>query len=315
MRIGNRTMLPAVMLAALALGACAPDPEVVREEVEPTTDTVTAAANPELLVSAEWLEARLDDPEVVVVHVAPSRTGYDAGHIPGARFLPFSAVAEERDGLPNMLPAAERLVEAFEAIGVSDGARVVLYGNPLHAARAFVALDYLGHGDRAALLDGGLAAWEAGGRELSTQAPEARPGTLTPRIREAMVVDAEWVDVHRGEPGYTLVDARPAAQYRGEVADDPVARPGHIPGAVSAYWEEALSTDEPRLLRDPEALRAWLAEAGVEPGDTVVSYCRTGVQASHLYFVARYLGYEARIYDGSFTDWSARSELPVTQRR
>src|SRR5690606_29075003 len=107
-----------------------------------------------------------------------------------------------------------------------------------------------------------------------------------------------------------ILDARPPAQFSGEEPGDAVARPGHIPGARNVFWQTLVeSTENPRL-KDEAELRRIFEEAGVDPGDTVVAYCRTGGQASFLYAVAKHLGYDVRLYDGSFVDWS-RTEYPV----
>src|SRR5690606_20882098 len=105
--------------------------------------------------------------------------------------------------------------------------------------------------------------------------------------------------------------ARPQEQYSGTDAGGGVERPGHIPGAVNLFWEEMVESTDPLAVRSPDELRAMLEAAGVEAGDTVVTYCRTGMQASFAYFVARSLGYDARMYDASYMDWNRRSELPV----
>lgn len=302
-----RTYLAAAGL--LWLGACSPSGAETGHEAH--DNAPASGVRSELLVSGDWLAGHLDDPDVVVLHVAPDRSAYDRGHIPGARFLPLSAIVVERDGLPNELPSVEHLDSVFEAVGVSDGTRVVVYGPPLAAARAFVTLDYLGHGDRTALLDGGLERWVAEGRPLSTEAPEVARGRFTPRPRPELVVDAAWVAARLDSPGIALLDARPEAEFAGDVAGAGIPRPGHIPGARNVFWQRMIRSPEDPTFLEPDTLRALLADAGVEPGDTVVAYCRTGVQASVAYFVARYLGYEARMYDGSFIDWSPREALRV----
>lgn len=319
---------------ALVLAACAPSGSDTGHEGA-HGDAQVSAVRSELLVSTAWLADHLDDPGVVVLHVAPDRSGYNRGHIPGARFLPLGAIVVERDGLANELPPVERLDSVFEAVGVSDDSRVVVYGPPLAAARAFFTLDYLGHGDRTALLDGGVERWAAEGRPLSTEAtaiaggelmteapavargqpttaaPTTARGSFTPRPMPERVVDAAWVSERLGAPGVALLDARPAAEFTGDVAGAGIPRPGHIPGARNVFWQRMIRSPEDPTFLEPEALRALLRDAGIEPGDTVVAYCRTGVQASVAYFVARYLGYEARMYDGSFMDWSPREALPV----
>jgi thiosulfate/3-mercaptopyruvate sulfurtransferase len=265
--------------------------------------------DPSLLVSAEDLRLRLDDPRTVIVHVGRDLASYEAGHIRGARFLPFSTIVTTRDGVPNELPPVEQLREAFEAAGVSDGSRVVLYGDldGLLAARAFFTLDYLGK-QNVALLDGGLTRWRQLDLPVSTGSASWARGTLTPRPRPELVVDAEWVRARLDDTAYVLVDARPGAEFTGEVPGDGVARPGHIPGAHSIFWRSALISDADPRLRSPQVLHADFVLAGASLGDTIVVYCRTGVQASHAYFVARYLRRPVVLYDGSYIDWSARGD-------
>ncbi len=300
--------LPAALAVAALAGCSRPAPE-------PPAEGPPVARASRFFVSAESLAAAEAGPGTVVLHVARERTGYDAGHIPGARFLPLGAIVVERDGVPNELPEPAALDSVFESLGVTDDSRVVLYGEPLMAARAWFTLDYLGHGDRAAVLDGGLPAWRGAGQPVTQDAPPAvtPAGRFTPRARPELVVDAAWVAARLEAPGVVILDARPAEEYSGEKAGDGVARPGHLPGAAHLFWKETIVSDaDPRLV-DAARLGALFTAAGAAPGDTVVTYCRTGVQASHLHLVARSLGYEARMYDASYLDWSRRAELPVAQ--
>jgi thiosulfate/3-mercaptopyruvate sulfurtransferase len=265
----------------------------------------------ELLVSSEWLSGRTQDPGVVVLHVGSDRGEYERGHIPGARFLPLSAIVTERDGVPNELPSVAQLDSVFESVGVSDDSRVVVYGAPLAAARTFFTLDYLGHGDRTALLNGGLGEWKAAGRPLSTDPPRATRGDFTPHPAPERVVNAEWVRDHLADPAVALVDARSEAQFSGAEPGHPGLRAGQIPGAGNVYWQELLDSVREPALEDSGLLERKFRAAGAGPGDTVVTYCNSGMQASVAYFVARYLGYDTKMYDGSLTDWSRRPELPL----
>lgn len=269
-----------------------------------------------LLVSTEGLARRLNDPRVIVIHVGRDRTSYDAGHIPGARFLPLSSIVAEQNGIPNELPAPEALEAAFEGVGVSDNSQVVLYGdlNGLLAARAFFTLDYLGKTD-AALLDGGIEQWRKEERPVTTEAPAARTGTLTPRVRPDIVVNADWVRQRLGNDStIVLIDARPPAEFTGDTPGDGITRPGHIPGAHNIFWRTALVSEQDTRLRSPEVLHASYTLADAAFGDTIVAYCRTGVQASHAYYVARYLKRPVVMYDGSFIDWSRRGEEYPVER-
>src|SRR5687767_14515418 len=147
------------------------------------------------VVSTQWLAEHLNDPSVVVLHLANIRRDYTAGHIPGARFLWVNDIAPSTPDLNTELPPIAKLDSLLESLGVSDNSRIVVYGPTVSTmvARVFMTLDYLGAGDRAAVLDGGFNTWKAEGRAVSTEAPKVARGTFTPRVRADVVVDADFV--------------------------------------------------------------------------------------------------------------------------
>jgi thiosulfate/3-mercaptopyruvate sulfurtransferase len=278
-----------------------------------TANATGSEAGSKLLVQTGWLAAHLNDSNVVVLHVAPNRTSYDAGHISGARFLPLSDVAVTRNGIPNQLPTVDAMKIAFERVGVGDKSRVVIYGDMsgLFAARAYFALDYLGHGTHAALLDGGLEKWKAEHRNLSTAVPASKSVTLKVKARPELVADLSAMKQIVAGNKTTLIDARPPDEYSGTKAGDGVPRAGHIPGAKNVFWMENLaSKDNPVLKPAPEMLAKYEA-AGVKRGKNVVVYCRTGVQASHDYFTLKLLGFNPVLYEGSFFEWSNAPGTPI----
>jgi thiosulfate/3-mercaptopyruvate sulfurtransferase len=224
----------------------------------------------------------------------------------GAVFLPFSTFSVERDGIPNEFPPATTLAASLEAAGVR-GDRIVIVGEPIPAGRAWAAFDYLGLGDRAVLLDGGPAALPA---TPPTPRPERAGARLEVDVDDDMIVDAEWVHARLDDRDVVIIDARPPAEFSGDTPGDGIERPGHIPGARNLFWQRLVhSADDPRL-KDEAELRRLFEDAGVGAGTTIVAYCRTGGQSSFLYTVARHLGYDVRLYDGSFVDWS-RTDYPV----
>jgi len=273
----------------------------------------------QMLVSTEWLASHLTDPSVVILHVGRERSDYDAGHIPGARFLAVEQITVARDKLSNELPPVEDLTRVFESLGVGDEARVVLYGERqgLWAARAWFTLDYLGHSDKAALLDGNIEKWRSENRPLSKDAAVIKPAVFTPRVRPEQLVSLAAVRELSREaqdgtaPTAVLVDARPPEQYRGEESAPDTPRAGRIPGAVSLYWMTALRSKEDPQVLPPAELRRLLESAGIASGRKVVSYCHSGVQAAYVYFLAKYLGYDAALYDGSFQEWSNTAATQV----
>ncbi len=269
----------------------------------------------ELIVTTGWLAKHLTDKNVFVLHVARERKAFDAGHIPGARFVNMADLLATRDGLANELPPIEQLQKLFEAVGIGDEGKIVLYGenNGLAAARAFFTLDYLGHSDRAALLDGGLEKWKAEKREVQTQAATPAMAKFTPRPRPNVLVkldamrDLSWVAANVTNSNVSIIDARPEEQYVGAAN----ARTGHIPGSVNVFWMKHLTNANDLTLKPVSELQKMFAEAGLKPNQKVVTYCNTGMQASHAYFLLKYLGYDVSMYDASFSEWSKAEGAPV----
>jgi thiosulfate/3-mercaptopyruvate sulfurtransferase len=270
-----------------------------------------AGGRPEMLVSTEWLAGHLSDRGLVVLHVARERADYDAGHIPGACFVLWNELAVTREGIANELPPVADLQRLFERCGVSDDSRIVLYGDRLvlSATRAWFTLDYLGLGGKAALLDGGLEKWRVEQRPVSTEEAVARQGRFTPHIRPDALVgieqmrDLAWVAANVPSPDPLILDVRPPAEFRA----------GHIPGAVNFYWPQTLTSKEMPTLRPLAEIQQMYQAIGVAPGRTLVTYCNSGVQATQTYFVLKLLGYEVRLYDGSFSEWSQAKDAPVAK--
>jgi thiosulfate/3-mercaptopyruvate sulfurtransferase len=258
-----------------------------------------------MLVSPDWLQRRLG--MVTVLHIGDVAS-YDSRHIPSAVLIETSSLLVERNGMPNELPPIAALEQVFRSAGVGMTGRIVVYSvDPLLAARAWFTLDYLGQGGRVSLLDGGLAKWMAAGYALSTEKALPRPGSFearpVPQSITRLGAMRELVRLREQlGPSFVLIDARSLEQFCGEEAGAGVAHPGHIPGAVNVPYSSNL--DGSGALRSVADLRALYHRAGVSRESANIVYCRTGVQASMTYFVLRYLGYEATLYDGSYVEWS-----------
>lgn len=263
----------------------------------------------QMLVSPDWLQRRLGI--VTVLHIGDAAS-YDARHIPGAVLIEMSSLLAQRDGTPNELPPIDALERIFRAAGVNDTGRIVVYSvDPLLAARAWFTLDYLGQGDRVSLLDGGLAKWMAAGYAISTEKTPSRPGSFearpVPQTITRLAAMRELVRLREQlGPNLVLIDARSPEQFFGDEAGPDVTHPGHIPGAVNVPY--ASNLDGTGALRSVADLRAIYHRAGVTRESANIVYCRTGMQASMTYFVLRYLGYDATLYDGSFLEWSNAGE-------
>jgi len=271
------------------------------------------------LVSVDWLRRHLAEPDVCVLDASwhlpgsgrDAREEYRRGHIPGAAFLDIDRVADSASPLPHMLPGAEAFAAEVEALGVDGDSRVVIYDTHglFGAARGWWMFRVFGH-ERVAVLDGGLAAWQAQDLPLETGTPAAGAGgTLPPRFRPELVRTLEQVRSALGDDAEQIVDARPSGRFRGDQPEPrPGLRPGHIPGSVNVPFDRMIDPSTHRL-RPPDELRRLFEALDSRP---VVCSCGTGVSACALAFGLHRLGRdEVAVYDGSWAEWGGHGDTPV----
>ena len=272
-----------------------------------------AAAAPGLLVSPAELAASLKDPATVVIAVGNSEDDFIAGHLPNARFVRCDDIAVDAGGLSSELPPVDQIRRVLSGAGIGDKSTVVIYGSAIAAARMFFTLDYIGH-PNAKVLNGGLNAWKAGGGAIEVgPLPKATNATLTPKPQPDRLVSADWIKERLSSSKMTLLDARPDSEFTGADGGMNGAHvKGHLPDARQLVWNSLVDASG-KYLPDAE-LRKKLEAIGADAKTPLVSYCMVGMRASVTYFVARHLGYDARLYDGSIVDWTRR-QLPAVMGR
>jgi thiosulfate/3-mercaptopyruvate sulfurtransferase len=258
------------------------------------------------IVSPQWLEQHLGEPDLVVVDVrwvpnGTAATSFENGHIPGAVSLDLDLdlAAPAFSGGPGRhpLPTETSFVLTMSIAGISDDDVVVVYDDAggSVAARLWWMLDATGHS--AAVMDGGFGAWSGPVERGLASKREPTTFTARPWPRERLA-DADDVAHARGP----IIDARAAERYRGEIEPfDPVA--GHIPGAFSAPWTGNLDQGTGRF-RTPEELRRRFAHLGVRHDVDTIAYCGSGTTACHNVLAMRAAGFtNVRLYEGSWSDW------------
>ncbi len=314
MQFLDRTLGYPVLVGLLALAACsdATSPDRTGTAPEPLPDT---------LVSAEWLKQHLDDPNLVILDATvvieqdpagnlrskSGRANYESGHIPTAGFADLMGDLSDRDGpLQFGMPSPEQFAAAMGRLGVGDDSRVVVYDatGSSWAARVWWMLRWLGF-DRAALLDGGLAAWKAAGGSLSTEPMKRAPRSLSVNLRPGLIADQDEVRASIDDDAIRLIDALTSIHYRGEWTM--YDRPGHIPGAVNVPVTSLFDDDGRFRPRDELA-----ALFETEKDRRTITYCGGGIAASADAFALTRLGYEdVAIYAASLEEWTANPENPM----
>ncbi len=280
-------------------------------------------AHPERLVTTQWLADRLAEGEtegLVVVESDEDVLLYETGHIPGAVKIDWHL--DLNDPVTRDYVDGEGFAKLMDASGITRETTVVIYGDKSNwwAAYALWVFSLFGHED-VRLLDGGRAAWEAEGREMTTST-ESRPAPTSgyPVIeREDAPIRAYREDVldFLGGP---LIDVRSPQEYSGERTHMPdypqegTVRGGHIPTARSVPWARAAAEDG-RFKPRAELEAIYQGELGFETGTPTVVYCRIGERSAHTWFVLTHLlGFDSvRNYDGSWTEWGNGVRLPIAQ--
>lgn len=273
-------------------------------------------AHPEYLVETEWVAEHLDDPDVRLVESNEDPLLYATGHIPGTVAVDWFTTLQHpvrRDFLNK---------EEFEALcsrlGIGNDTTVVFYGDRSNwfAVYAFWLFEYYGHQNRR-VMNGGRAKWIAEGRTMTTTLLSYPPTNYQAKAPAADIRAFRDDVMAHIESKLPLVDVRSTKEFTGELLHMPgypqegAQRGGHIPGAVSIPWSQAVAEDGTFKL--PEALRALYQERDITPDKDIIAYCRIGERSSHTWFVLKYLlGYpRVRNYDGSWTEWGNLVGAPI----
>lgn len=275
-------------------------------------------ANPDVLVSTQWVADHLNDPNVRIIESNEDELLYPSGHISGAVEVDWTSdlnhqVMRDYIGQEGFAALASR-------IGITPETTIVFYGDKSNwwATYALWVFQLFGH-DNAKIMNGGRKKWAEEGRDLTRELPSIEATTYNAPERDDSVVRAFRDEVlAHVKAGGQLVDVRSKAEYTGEklhmegYPQEGAIRGGHIPGAANIPWSTAANEDGTFKSAD-ELHKIYVEEKGVTPDSEVIAYCRIGERSSHTWFVLKFLlGFEnVRNYDGSWTEWGNTVGIPI----
>ncbi len=279
---------------------------------------VAGSANAsDALVSADWVQENLKNPKVRVFAVSVDTGVYERGHIPGAVHLNWHT--DLVDPVKRDIAARDAFQAKLRDAGIDKDTTIVLYGdnNNWFAAWGAWVFDVYGLGNQVKLLDGGRKLWEAKGLPLDTAAANYPDSTIeiADRNNALRARLSDVLDAVEGRSNAKLVDIRSADDYGGKIfAPEGVkelsVRAGHIPGAANVPWGKIVKEDG--TFKSPDEIKAIYAEKGIDGSTPIITYCRIGERSSHTWFALKHiLGYDARNYDGSWTEYGNSVGVPV----
>ncbi len=272
--------------------------------------------HPKVLVDTEWVAQHKDDANVKLIEVDVDTNAYEEGHIPGA--IAWNWTSQLNDQVRRDILSKEAVEKLASEAGIKNSDTIILYGdnNNWFAAFAFWILKMYGHED-IRLMDGGRKKWLEEGREITTQEETPEAGSYTAKEADTSL-RATVVEVLKDieSKNSHLVDVRSPAEYSGEVIAPPgmtetAQRGGHIPGAQSIPWSQAVNEDG--TFKTADDLRELYGAKGVDNSKPVIAYCRIGERSSHTWFVLHYLlGFQnCKNYDGSWTEYGSMVNVPI----
>ena len=272
------------------------------------------------LVTTDWLIDHLGDADLVILdgswHMPAenrdAKAEYAQGHIPGAVFFDIDGIADHKTDLPHMLPAPSDFATAVRRLGVEATSTVVVYDSVgvFSSPRVWWEFRAMAH-DKVFVLDGGLKKWLAEDHPVETGWREPVHGEFKAHARPDLVADLGAVRRIVESGGPQLVDARSAIRFRGEAPEPrPGLREGHMPGAKNVPWSSILAEDG--TLASPDTLIAAFQAGSVDLGAPIVTTCGSGISAVILALALARLGRDdVPVYDGSWSEWGARSDTPI----
>jgi thiosulfate/3-mercaptopyruvate sulfurtransferase len=285
-------------------------------------------ANPDALVSSEWLAERLGKPGVAIIDAtwfpkhSPRKapTEFEQAHIPGAVFFNIDDIADSKTHLPHMLPDAATFAAKVGALGIGDADRVIAYdahGGAAAAARAWWMFRVFGHAN-VAMLDGGLPKWLKENRP--TQGGPVRPARKQFTIRTAggrpdvtLVRSAEQLLDNLKTGTEQVVDTRSPGRFAGTDPEPwPVKKLGHIPGSRNLPFGRLMNPARDNAMRPAEEIAEMIAAAGIDPNRPIITSCGSGVTAAVVTLGLYLIGHaRTAVYDGSWSEWGARDDTPA----